>query len=118
MSRFMPVGPRPYGTCTGDDGLEATAARQPDGQVVVAGSPVLVQRGHRWGPENTEVVLNCSPNDVVPKLHGIYSSSFQIVAKMSMDDIDDGKRHLLQLSQQSSFFELSTLAVTNSYNAL
>lgn len=29
----VPVGPRPYGTCTGDDGLEATAARQPDGQV-------------------------------------------------------------------------------------
>lgn len=48
-SGAVKVGPRPYGTCTGDDGLEATAARQPDGQVVV-------------------VVLNCSPNDVVFKL--------------------------------------------------
>ena len=29
----MAVGARPYGTCTGQDGLEATAARQPNGQV-------------------------------------------------------------------------------------
>ena len=98
-----PVGPRPYGTCTGDDGLEATAARQPDGQAqtVMAlvtdpfwcflhGLPLPPLRfmsgrcrqrlslvcSHTESVVDScsclahviEVVLNCSPNDVVPKL--------------------------------------------------
>lgn len=72
-SGAVPVGARPYGTCTGQDGLEATAARQPNGQVVA-------------------VILNCGPNDMVFKLkysnlatqltipaHGIQTYLFQEV---------------------------------------
>lgn len=72
-SGAVPVGARPYGTCTGQDGLEATSARQPNGQVVA-------------------VILNCGPNDVVFKLkysslaaqltipaHGIQTYLFQEV---------------------------------------
>ena len=46
---FQPlaVGARPYGTCTGQDGLEATSARQPNGQVQFSGPEVF--RSKPWG---------------------------------------------------------------------
>ncbi|CAJ1415929.1 unnamed protein product [Effrenium voratum] len=34
-SGAKPVGQRPYGVCTADDGIEATAVRRPNGQVAV-----------------------------------------------------------------------------------
>ena len=46
---FQPlaVGARPYGTCTGQDGLEATSARQPNGQVQLSSPQVF--RSKPWG---------------------------------------------------------------------
>jgi len=48
-SQFYTGKPRPYGSCTEDDGLQATAARRPDGRIVA-------------------VVLNCAGSDVDFKL--------------------------------------------------
>lgn len=53
---------RPYGTCTAEDGLEATAARRPNGQ---ARGPQL---GLLGSSEVAVVVLNCGDRDVEYKL--------------------------------------------------
>lgn len=73
-SGSAPAGQRPYGTCTGADGLQATAARKPNGQVAV-------------------VVLNCGDTEVEFKMkyaalaaklkipaHGIQTYLFQEMA--------------------------------------